>query len=84
MLQIVYKKTSRFVRDYSPATDPGRTVRTSLYPPVQAPPPPPPPHTHTSSPFVPVPDRETVTCVRDRRALQQLAMNMHVKHSDLT
>ena len=24
------------------------------------------------------------TCARDRRALQQLAMNVHVKHSDLT
>ena len=24
------------------------------------------------------------TCARDRRALQQLALNMHVKHSDLT
>ena len=24
------------------------------------------------------------TCVRDRRALQQLALNVHVKHSDLT
>ena len=24
------------------------------------------------------------TCVHDRRALQQLALNVHVKHSDLT
>ena len=24
------------------------------------------------------------TCARDRRALQQLALNAHVKHSDLT
>ena len=24
------------------------------------------------------------TCARDRRALQQLALNVHVKHSDLT
>ena len=24
------------------------------------------------------------TCARDRRALQQLAMNVRVKHSDLT
>ena len=24
------------------------------------------------------------TCARDRRALQQFALNVHVKHSDLT
>ena len=24
------------------------------------------------------------TCARDRRALQQLVLNVHVKHSDLT
>ena len=24
------------------------------------------------------------TCARDRRALQQLALNVHIKHSDLT
>ena len=24
------------------------------------------------------------TCARDRRVLQQLALNVHVKHSDLT
>ena len=24
------------------------------------------------------------TCARDRRALQQLALNVHVKHSDMT
>ena len=24
------------------------------------------------------------TCARDRRSLQQLALNVHVKHSDLT
>ena len=28
------------------------------------------------------PDRGT--CARDRRALQQLALNVHIKHSDLT
>ena len=28
--------------------------------------------------------RKTGTCTRDRRALQQLALNVHVKHSDLT
>ena len=27
---------------------------------------------------------KTGTCARDRRALQQLALNVHVKHSDLT
>ena len=32
---------------------------------------------------VPVPAKAG-TCARDRRALQQLAMNVHVKHSDLT
>ena len=31
-----------------------------------------------------VPDRATGTCARDRRALQQLALNVHVKHTDLT
>ena len=56
------------------ATYSGRTARTPLYPPVQAPPPPPPPH------FFPCPG----TCARDRRALQQLTLNVHVKHSDLT
>ena len=30
----------------------------------------------------PVPNRGT--CAHDRRALQQLALNVHVKHSDLT
>ena len=34
--------------------------------------------------FPPVPDRGTGTCARDRRVLQQLALNVHVKHSDLT
>ena len=32
-------------------------------------------------PFSPVP---AGTCARNRRALQQLALNVHVKHSDLT
>ena len=31
---------------------------------------------------IPAPDRGT--CARDRRQLQQLALNVHVKHSDLT
>ena len=53
-----------------PATDSSRTARTLLYPPVQAVSlTPPPPF------FFPV---------LDRRALQQLALNVHVKHSDLT
>ena len=53
-----------------PATDSGRTACIPLYPPVQAVPPPP----LLPFPFFPVPDR---------RALQQLALNVHVKHSDL-
>ena len=35
----------------------------------------------------PVPDGQPVksgTCAHDRRALQQPALNVHVKHSDLT
>ena len=56
----------------------GRTARTPLYPPVQAVPPP---------PFFSCPGEEPAnldTCARDRRALQQLALNVQVKHSDLT
>ena len=34
--------------------------------------------------FEPVLDRGTGTFARDRRAQQQLAPNVHVKHSDLT
>ena len=64
-----------------PATDSGRTARTPLYPPVQAPTP---PHPYSLHLFSPVPDRTTGTWGRDRRALQQLALNMHVTHSDLT
>ena len=37
---------------------------------------------HTCTGFIPVP--EARTCARDRRALQQLALNVHVKYSDLT
>ena len=53
---------------------------------VQTVPPPPP---HAPSPlFFPLSRTEeqakTGTCARDRRALQQLALNVHVKHSDLT
>ena len=68
-----------------PATDSGRTARTPLYPPVQAVPPyflPPPLYfvflsrTEESS--------KAGTRAHDRRALQQLALNVHVKHSDLT
>ena len=46
--------------------------------------PPPPP---TSALSFPVPDRGAGlpnTCAHDRRALQQLVLNVHVKHSDLT
>ena len=59
-----------------PATDSGRTARTPVLP-VQA---------------VPLffflsqieEPAKAGTCARDRRALQQLALNVHVKHSDLT
>ena len=46
-----------------------------------APPPPPPPFLPPL--FFPVLDRGTVTCAHDRRALQQLALNMHL-NTDLT
>ena len=58
-----------------PATDPYRTACTPLYTPVQAVPPLLPP------PFISCPDRGTgegPTCARDRRTLQQLALNVHV------
>ena len=64
-----------------PATDSGWTARTPLYQPVQAVPP-------YSLPFFPVSRTEepakASTCARDRRAVQQLALKVHVKHSDLT
>ena len=64
-----------------PATDSGRTART-LYPPVQAVPPYSLPHfmflSWTEEPaFV-------GTCAHDRHALQQLALNVNIKHSELT
>ena len=53
----------------------------SFYPPVQAVP-------LTPSPFFSLSRTDDPTkvgtCVRDRRALQQLALNVHVKHYDLT
>ena len=60
-----------------------QTARTPLYPPVQAvlPLSPPPlffPLYRTEQPV------KAGTCARDRRALQQLALNVHVKHSELT
>ena len=66
-----------------PATDSGRTARTPLYlPPVQAVPPYFRPH------FIFLSWTEELafagTCARDRHALQQLALNVHVKHSELT
>ena len=65
-----------------PATDSGRTAQTPLYPPVQAVPP------LTPSPLFFLSRTEepakASTCAHDRRALQQLALNVHVKHSDLT
>ena len=66
-----------------PATNSGRTARTPLYPPVQAIPP-----CSLPPPFFFLSWAEKLakagTCARDRRALQQLALNVHVKHSDLT
>ena len=41
---------------------------------------PPPTHPQSLPPFL----AKAGTCARDRRALQQLATNVHVKHSDLT
>ena len=66
-----------------PATDSGRTARTPLYLPVQA----------VALPLLPPhpfflsrtkKQVKTGTCAPDRRALHQLALNVHVKHSDLT
>ena len=59
-----------------PATDIGRTVCTLLYLPVQAVP--------LFSLFRTEEPAKSSTCARDRCALQQLALNVHVKHSDLT
>ena len=60
-----------------------RTACTPLYPPVQAAHPP-----YSLPPFFFLSQREEPakagTCARDRYALQQLAVNVHVKHSDLT
>ena len=60
-------------------------IRSLLYPPVQAvlsySLPPPPPFFFLSWTEEPV---KAGTCARDRRALQQLALNVHVKHTDLT
>ena len=56
------------------ATDSGRTACTSLYPPVKA-------FFFLSRTEEPV---KASTCAHDRRALQQLALNVHVKQSDLT
>ena len=66
-----------------PATDSSRTVRTPLYLPVQAVPP------YSLPPFFFLSRTEepvsASTCTRDRRALQQFALNVHVKHwPDLT
>ena len=65
-----------------PATDSGRTARTPLYPPVQAVSPSlPPPFFFLSQTEEPA---KAGTYVRDRHVLQQLVLNVHVKHSDLT
>ena len=63
-----------------PATDRGWTADAPLHLPVHAPPPP-------KYPPFPVPDRkswEAGPCAGDRHAVQQLALNVHVKLSDLT
>ena len=65
-----------------PATDSCRTAHTPLYLSVQAV-----PHYFPPPIFFSCPGQEPTkagTCARDRRALQQLALNVHVKHSDLT
>ena len=56
-----------------------------LYPPVQAVPPPP-PHTPSHTLFLSQTEElvKADTCARDRHALQQHALNEHIKHSDLT
>ena len=65
-----------------PATNPDRTAGTPLYPLVQA--------VTTSSPspflflFRTEEPAKASTCAHYRRVLQQLALNVHVKHSDLT
>ena len=69
-----------------PATDSdsGQTARTPLYPPMQAVPPllpHPPPFFFLSQTKEPV---KASTCAHDRRELQQLALNVHVKHTDPT
>ena len=68
---VIIYKLIYFGSQYHPpsATDSGRTARTPLYPSVHAVPP------YHLPLFSPVPDR---------RALQQLALNVHVKHSDPT
>ena len=66
---------------YDPNPDSGRTARIPLYPPEQA-----------VSPYsLPTlflsrtkEQAKAGTCARDRRVLQQIALNVHVKHSDLT
>ena len=66
----------------SPATNSGQTAHTPLYPPVQT------VHTLLPPPFFFLSQTEEPTkagtCAHERRALQQLALNVHVKHSDLT
>ena len=62
-------------------TNSGRTAHTPLYPPVQLVPP------YSLPPFFLLSQTElpakVSTCARDRHALQQLALNVHIKHSDL-
>ena len=39
---------------------------------------------HIKEPILLIGMAKAGTCARDRRALQQIAMNVHVKHFDLT
>ena len=62
-----------------PATDSGQTAHTSLYLPVQSVP-------HYSLPRLSRTEElaKASTYACDRHLLQQLALNVHIKHSDLT
>ena len=65
----------RFQTTDQPATDPGRTACTPLYPPVQ-----PPLYSHTLFFLSRTEEPAKVgTCARDRRELQQPSLNVHVK-----
>ena len=65
-----------------PATDCGQTAHTPLYPPVQTVPPYSLPHYFFQS-RTEYPTKAGI-CAHDRHLLQQLALNVHIKHSELT